>query len=455
MKVNSSIIKLVALFSIPALLTSCASGGLRKAQTEYRSGSIAMAKNSINGLAAKEKEGARDSELVFVEQGNILATNGDAVAAKEAFIKGDRSITKHDQSAKIQLGNEAGALLVNLNSLPYRTSPSERLMASTYLATAFLQNNDLTAARSAIKLTKNRQAEIFAQFQKQIDKEKATLQQAINSDPKTKIQIETGKIDNETAKLQMAADKFTPYKDLSVPYSEAISGVILGFGANPESARAAESFTHALSAHPNAAFLKKAIGASPSGTTHVFIEDGVSPELGSFRFDLPIYINGAFTTLSAAFPTFQPAPMSGALSTLKIGGNPITPDVICDFDRIAASEFKRKLPGTIAKTMASSTLKAAAGIAGQIAAKQSGGDYGNSIASAMAIGSTIYNVASAQADQRIWSTLPKQVRYACASTPAGGSVEVGGKSIKLPANGSNLVIARVINGQVFLRAIAL
>jgi hypothetical protein len=34
-------------------------------------------------------------------------------------------------------------------------------------------------------------------------------------------------------------------------------------------------------------------------------------------------------------------------------------------------------------------------------------------------------------------------------------VEVGGKTIKLPSGGSNLVIVRVINGQVFARAAAL
>jgi len=69
--------------------------------------------------------------------------------------------------------------------------------------------------------------------------------------------------------------------------------------------------------------------------------------------------------------------------------------------------------------------------------------------------STGYNIASAQADQRIWATLPKQVRFACIPTPGSGEIEIGGQKVKLPSDSSNLVIARVINGQVHVRTAAL
>jgi hypothetical protein len=452
-------IKLAAtavLLALPMLLTSCASGGLRGAQTSYRNGSIGAAASGINSLAANEKEGARDSELVFVEQGNINATAGNVDNAKQAYIHADHAIEKHLQAAKIQLGNEAGALLVNLNSLPYHTSPAERLMASSYLATTFAQAGDITAARAAVKLTKDRQAQINEEFKKQIEKEQASLREAVNSDPKMQIQLDQGKIEQQASSLQAAVAQYHPYNDgLSVPYAEALAGAILGSGQNAEKQRANESFNNALKANPGSASLKKAMASSPNGTTHIFIEDGLAPQLGSTRFDLPIVINGAVTTLSAAFPVFQETPLVGPLASVKAGGSEINPDVICDFDRIAGSEYHRKIPGTIARTMASSTLKAAAGIAGQLAAKEAGGEYGGLIANGIGVASVIYNVASAQADQRIWSTLPKQVRYAVVSTPSGGTVEVGGKSIKLPSGGSNLVIARVINGEVYARAAAL
>ncbi len=449
-------IALAALLGSPLLLTSCASRGLRGAQGAYRSGSIASAVSAINSLASKEKEGARDSELVFVEKGNINATAGNAEQAKQGYIQADHSIEKHLMASKIQLGNEAGALLVNLNSMPYHTSPAERLMAASYLATALLQTGDLTGARSAIKLAKNRQLQINEEFKRQIEKDQASLRQAVESDPKMQIKLDEGKIAQQTTSLQSAVAQFHPYNDgLSVPYAEALAGAILGSGQNAEKQRANESFNNALKANPSCSSLNKAISSSPNSTTHIFIEDGLAPQLGSTRFDIPIYINGALTTLSAAFPVFEPTPLTGGLASVKVGGSEVNANVICDFDRIAGAEYHRKIPGTIARTMASSTLKAAAGIASQLVAKEAGGDYGGLIAGGIGAASVIYNVASAQADQRIWSTLPKQVRYACVGTPSGGMVEVGGKTIKLPSGGSNLVIVRVINGQVFARVAAL
>ena len=171
------------------------------------------------------------------------------------------------------------------------------------------------------------------------------------------IKLDQGKIEQQTTTLQAAVAKYHPYNDgLSVPYAEALAGVILGSGANAEKARANESFNNALKATPGCRNLSKAMNSSSTSTTHIFVEDGVAPQLGSMRFDLPIYINGAVTTLSAAFPVFQESPLIGELVSVRAGGGDVNADVICDFDRIAGAEFHRKIPGTIARTMASSTL---------------------------------------------------------------------------------------------------
>jgi hypothetical protein len=89
-----------------------------------------------------------------------------------------------------------------------------------------------------------------------------------------------------------------------------------------------------------------------------------------------------------------------------------------------------------------------------MAAEQIGGDYGGIAKLGVGIITTGYNIGSAQADQRIWATLPKQVRYACVATPGSGEIQIGGQKVKLPGK-TNLVIARVINGQVHVRTAAL
>ena len=442
-----------SLVAISLLISACASGQLKSAQKSYREGNISGAVGAINGLAAKEKIGARDSELVFLEQGSILSTAGQPVEANQAFINADRSISKHLQAAKIQLGNEAGAMLTNLNALPYNASPSERLMGAAYLATSFAEKGDITPARSAVANLRNRQNEILNQFQKQIDRDQAALQKAIHSDPKMQVQLDMGKVNQAQNKLESSTAKYKAYSDYMVPYAEALAGVVVGAGPSAERGRSAEYFSRALACHPNAPSLQRARSGLAS-TTSIFIEDGVGPSLGSFRFDIPIVINGSFTTLSAAFPTFEPTPLSGNLIEIQSGGKNVKADLICEFDRIAAKEFDRKLPATIAKTMASSTLKAVASIAAQMAAEQIGGDYGGIAKLGVGLVSTGYNMGSAQADQRIWATLPKQVRYACISTPSSREIEIGGQKVKLEGN-TNLVIAREINGKVFVRTASL
>jgi len=452
-KTTRRILASASLAAVSIFLSACASGQLKSAQSTYREGNIGGAVGIINGLAAKEKIGARDSELVFLEQGSILSTVGKSAEANTAYKNADQSITAHLQAAKIQLGNEAGAMLTNLNALPYRASPSERLMGAAYLASSFAEIGQFTPARSAVANLRNRQNEINNEFQKQIDREQASLQQAINQDPKMKVQLDMGQVEQAQSRLQASAAKYKPYQDFMVPYAEALAGVVVGAGPSAEPGRSSEFFTRALVCHPGAKSLQRARGGL-SGTTNVFIEDGVGPSLGSFRIDIPIVINGSFTTLSAAFPTFEPAPLAGNPASLQVGGSTVNADVICEFDRIAAREFERKLPGTIAKTIASSTLKAVASIAAQMAAEQIGGDYGGIAKLGVGIITTGYNIGSAQADQRIWATLPKQVRYACVATPGSGEIQIGGQKVKLPGK-TNLVIARVINGQVHVRTAAL
>lgn len=506
-----------ALLGASILLTACSTNrDLTRAQALYRAGSVNEAASVISGLAGKEEIGGRDSEIVFIEQGSILATAGDSDGANKAFINADRAISRNDDKAKVRLASEAGALLTNLNSRPYRASPTERIMSAAYLAVTFAENESLTQARSAVKLAKNRQKEIFAIFEKDIERDIATKKQAEKSalsalkqnddatpssatkTPKKSsshasgfaalgsfnptsafgqllskqksptvsggamVKQDTGtktkssfKLDNEKvaskqAELLQDVANYTGYNNYRVPYAEALAGVLLGCGASPEQGRACESFANALSCHSSSAHLKRSKNGAISGRTHVFIEDGVAPVLSSVRIDIPLQIDGAVTTFSAAFPRFEVQALRGSLASLSVDSNVVECNLICDFDRLAALEYKKKLPGTIARTVASSTLKAVAGIAAQ-----KGAEGNADVKNLLKIASVVYNVASAKADQRIWATLPKQVRYACVSTPSSGEIRIGGEKVKLPTGQSNLVIARVINGKVHCRVISL
>lgn len=436
-------------------LTACGTNaGLKGAQAQYRSGNFKGALSQIRSEASKQKEEGKDAPVIRLEHASMALTAGELKEAAEAFRLADQAIEYRDQKPVVQLGREASSMLTNLNSMPYNTSPSERVMAASLMAVSFAANGELDKARSAVKLAKNKQQDTFAKFSAQIEREQNSAKEAAQAQPGLKVALKPEKVDQTVRQLHDTASKFEPYANFSVPYAEVLAGILLGAGPNADTGRSRESFAHAVAATPSNSQLKKAASGSVSGMTHILIEEGVAPALGELRVDLPLMINNNMVMFSAAFPTFQPQAMQRGPASVKAGGQAVNAELVCDFDRIAAAEYKRKMPATVARTVAASTLKSVISYVGQEALKKNGGNDGASRLFALASG--VYNAASAHADQRIWATLPKTVRYAVVATPANGEVEIDGQKVKLPKEGSTkVVIARCVNGNVSAQTIGL
>ncbi len=441
--------------TVPFLFTACGtSAGLKSAQAQYRAGNVKGALSTIRSTAAKQREDGKDAPVIRLEHASIALTAGEMKEAADAFRLADQAIEYRDQKPVVQLGREASAMLTNLNAMPYNTSPAERVMGASLMAVSFAANGELDKARSAIKLAKNRQKDNFEKFATQIDRERNSMKQALEADPRLRIDLRPQKVDDTVRQLNDAASQFQPYANFTVPYAELLAGIVLGAGANPETVRSRESFSNAIAANPSNSQLRKAAGGAVSGVTHVIIEEGAAPSLGAFRVDLPLFINGNIVMFSAALPKLQPTAPERFQASLRAGGQNIEAEPVCNFDRIVAAEYKRKMPATVARTVAASALKSVISYVGQQALKKNGKDDG--MAGLFAIASGIYNVASAQADERIWATLPKTVRYAVIPTPSSGEVEVNGQKVKLAKDGSTkLVIARCVNGSVNAQSIGL
>ena len=433
-------------------LTGCGTNsGLLKAQKQYRSGGFQSALSTIRSESKSQKDSSGSAPVIRLEHGAMALTAGRKEEAAEAFRAADQALTYRDQKAVVQIGREAGAMLTNLNSMAYNTSPSERVMGASLLALSFAANGELEKARSAVKLAKNRQADNFQKFQSQIEKERQSLSQAVEADPKVRVQIKPQNIDGAVQRLETAAEQFRPYASLSVPYSELIAGILLGAGPNPETGRSQESFGVVLASHPQNPHVRRAASGSQAGMTHVILEEGVAPSLGQFNVTIPVVLNGKVVLFSASFPTLE-VHAAQSEASLRAGGETVSAGIVCEFDRIVASEYKKKLPGTVARTVAASTLKAVISYVAQEAARQQDEKLG----SIAALATGVYNIASAQADRRIWASLPKTVRYACVKTPENGEVFVNGTKVALSKEGSTkLVVARVVNGNVSALSIGL
>jgi hypothetical protein len=447
-----SIATLLAVVVAVGLSACGTNAGLKSAQQQYRAGNFKGALAAIRSESQKQKDDSKDAPIIRLEHASIAFTAGEKQEALETFKLADQAIELRDQKPVVQVSKEAAALLSNLNSMPYNTSPSERVMGASMMAVSFAANGELEKARSAVKLAKNRQADTFAKYEAQIERERRSVSEAMAAKPELKVELRPEKVDAQVSQLMDSATRFLPYAGLSVPYSEVIAGILLGAGANPDINQSRASFAHAVAANPENQQLRKTAVSALTGTTHILIEEGVAPALGEVKVTLPLMINGNLVMFSAAFPTFQPQPLLNGAASLQVNGSAVNAESICDFDRIAAGEYKKKLPATVARTVAASSLKSVLSYVTQQAAKQ----QSNGLGSIAMLAGAVYNVASAQADERIWATLPKTVRYAVVPTPANGEIKINGQSIPLPKDGSTkLVIARCVNGVVSSQTVGL
>jgi hypothetical protein len=157
---------------------------------------------------------------------------------------------------------------------------------------------------------------------------------------------------------------------------------------------------------------------------------------------LPLKINDKLIVFSAAYPKFIVHPHQGDTSVMA-GGKSTQADLVCDFDRIAGDEFRRRLPGIISRTTAASVTKAAMSYVAQAALAQ---QNSNAALVAGLVGAA-YNVATAQADRRSWACLPKRVSYANLQMPSDRIVQVGGRQIELPKADTVILRIRQVAGQ--------
>ena len=130
---------------------------------------------------------------------------------------------------------------------------------------------------------------------------------------------------------------------------------------------------------------------------------------------------------------------------IQVDGQNIHTQLLADMDGIVAQEFKNELPVVITKTLIAVGTKAAIAYALKRTTKDQG--WGGLVVS---LSTTLYQVASNQADLRTWASLPKQFQYARLPTPKSHQIKLTGPGqsshvIELTPSATNFVLVRSIN----------
>lgn len=395
--------------------------------------------------AAEARPAAREF-LPALEEGESARRAGNFTASVAAWLAADEYVRGWEDAARSAprtLLEGAGALLINDKMRSYEGKDYERVALATRLALNHLALNNWPDARTEVRKMHEREAIIAELRALEVDELKA--------------QAESNNIRTRTADL-----KGYPVDTLDSPavsglrnsYQNAFGHYLAGFVYEQagDTSLAAAGYRQAIELRPGRDMLQEALAGlderirqpSPQATdTLIVIEAGQVPGLMSTTVPLPIPTHNGLVLVPASFPSLPAAAPNPLPATIRVDGAEVAVEALTSYDDMARRALKDELPGIIVRGSLRSLAK---GLVTAEAQKRSG-LLGSLIANVIAI-------ASEQADDRMWRSLPSHVGIArLRLAPGRHTLNLGGASGEVEVGGAySLLATRQDGNSLFVSA---
>ena len=370
----------------------------------------------------------KDAVIWRLEQGAVLRANGQYEDSNKAFDAAQEKMDDYAQKAKVRLGQETGALLSNQAELDYEGRAYDGIMLNTYKALNYLALGEPDKARPELIRAYQRQQDAVQDNQKRIEKvqdeaaknkDSAAIQRA-QDDPKLQAQIQGASTN---------LDNLKPYAAYVNPFTVYLDGLFFMTDAadNSDLERARKSFERVTDFAPDNRYVREDLamvnglinGQPLAPTTFVIFETGCAPVRDQFRINIPIIVTKV-SYIGAAFPTLKPQGNFVPGLTVTADGKNFGTALVSDMDSVIGLDFKNEMPIVITKTIAAAVVKGVAAYA----ANQAAGQQNEWAGLFMQLGTAIYQAAVNIADERTWTTLPKQFQACHFPTPPDRKIEL-------------------------------
>jgi hypothetical protein len=381
----------------------------------------------------------KDAIIWRLEQGAVLRANGQYEDSNKAFEAAQGKIDDYAQKAKVRLSQETGALLSNQAELDYEGRAYDGIMLNTYRALNYLALGEPDKARPELIRAYQRQQDAVQDNQKRIEKvqdeaarnkDSAAIKRAQN-DPGLQSQIQ-----NASTNL----NDLKPYAAYVNPFTVYLDGLFFMTDAadNSDLERARKSFERVVDFAPDNHYVKQDLtmvdglinGQPLAPTTFVIFETGCAPVRDQVRISIPIIVTKV-SYIGAAFPTLKPQGNYVPGLTVTADGKNFGTSLVSDMDSVIGLDFKNEMPIVITKTIAATVVKGVAAYA----ANQAAGQQNEWAGLLTQIGTAIYQAAVNIADERTWTTLPKQFQACHFPTPPDRRIE-----LKTPGERQNMPV---------------
>lgn len=429
-----SVIRVGALLVAITLTTGCAwRAAERQADFDghYGAGDYDLAAMLAARHAGDGYEPEHASSLLWtLQRATALQGQGRHQESIELFDTTESFFRLYDLEGQFsQWLSEAGALLTNDASQPYRGTVYDAIMVNTYKALGFMAEGDMANARVELNRARDRQRRAVEVFSEQIRAEQEALaeRQADNS-----VADYAGTLDEAHDRLAAEYQRLAQwsiYPDYVNPLASWLEGLFL-----MTQAQAPGDFNRASEV------LGRVVGMVPDNhwaradyrwaedlaegrrrhrdlppTTWVLYESGQGPVKVERQIQLPIGFRygGTHTIYTGfAYPVLRYRPEAGPQLQFHPGDDaPRRVQTLSNMDAVISTEFSQQLPRIVTRAVAASVARTVV----QYQLQRQFGDFAGFLG-------LIYQLYSTQADTRIWSSLPKQFDVLRLAHEPGGSV---------------------------------
>lgn len=369
------------------------------------------------------KNTSKDKDLLyFFEKGELQRMQGSYSDSVASWMEADKRVHEWEEAVKTDFSKvlgDVGSFIINDTMRRYDGRDYEKVLLSTRLALNHVAEGNWDAARVEIKRMHEREA-VIAEFRSK-------------------------ELDDAKQKSEEKGLKATSFKDLQGypvetlddpevqalknSYESAFANYLAGFVYETlgEPSLAAAGYRKAIEMRPGQPILEEALAkldqrsapaprvqrisgqkkqgaAAPAGVdTLIVVETGNAPAIKSRTLPIPLPIPSrgglqvVMTPLS--WPVVEKGDVNSVPASLTLNGKAQPLVLVTSVDQMARRAIADEMPGIIARSSVRAIVKGAAQKAIQ--------DNASGVAGAvLSIVAGVAAVASEQADERSWQTLP-------------------------------------------------
>lgn len=398
------------LLLLAALPTLCAAGPMRQYNSELGEAVRLVKSGALKDAVAqieKNNAGADKDILYFFEKGELFSLGSNYTASRDTWLKGDEIIQAWENDIRnnsSRLSGDIGSYLISDKTRRYEGQDYEKVLLSTRLTLDHIMLGNFEHARIEMKKTYEREKLIEAFREKEYEALKAEAQKQ-----------ETGQI----ARLDgypMEEIDTTEVRELKNGFQNAFAHYLAGyfFEVTDEPSLAEPGYRNALQLAPGKAIIQSALEGvgkarpDPGEVDVLFvIETGFAPSIDSLNIPIPIPRKNGIVITPLSFPVIKSSSPVPVPASLTVAVRQLPVETLTNTDTMARRQLKDQMPSIILRSVIRSGFKSVV---------QDQANKAHWVAGLLA---NVVAVATEQADDRNWRTLPERISVARTSLPQG------------------------------------